>query len=902
MKKALYAFIAITLIGGVAFGFSQSGLLKGNIGIAEVEDLEGNDGGSGGTMDPGIDTTTDDDGGVYMPGDIDLDIPGPGWGGGTTPSCDSEYYLDIYVETEDDENLSSIPESKFTIETSSGTDATSSFDFDNQGSGNYQFDYTGSSPSDSYEVIVDPNGYQSGTVSATINDTCSDVRFGYSIILDYNHSISVKDPSGDNISDATVKTGTSYGTSCSYWAEETKYLCATPDNNSENYQISKTAYVTEQGSFTTSASRSIWNSRLGFSSLLAAAYGPASYSAESLTETPSAKTQALDFGATLGLDSGTYDIDFGYALGLAGTHKAVTLDYAWTITVTDADSGDAITDASVAMSSGTSATCSHVEDGLYWCASSYSSSTSQYPRYTVTATGYDDASGSFTSTRTSATSAGVNQNVELTVLDTTDPASYCESVTISSDDLPLAYDEELGTITIDVEVSATSSDFESSIYTKVYSGDGTLTDTTSGESVYGSTDTYIHEEISGSTTTKSYTYSGGAIGDEILSTAAANCDNTFEITQDAAPAVDEAYELSCSAIDITPDSYEIYLEATSSTLHEFELSWTVIQQLVAVRTAPEWIQRSFAYKHQLNSVIQLATADTLDPLTFTLATMGGGSLYYESDLVTPHTSLTYDVSSAQSDTVTFYYTGATEGDTLYVSSSDLNCSDSLSLGMEEAEVVEEEEEVVEEEIDFSTIEDTDQCDEYPFTDVDDGDDMSPYIYCLAQAGAIQGYGDGTFGPNKYITNAELVKIVVAMTGKPLVSSSTSTDYIDIDGHWAERYIKTAESLDIARPSERIYFGPDDYATRGYLVVLLARAAGETLWGWDESDIPVSDATVNDFYTYALILAMEAEGEVPGVGEETIIQGYADNTFKGGNPIRRDEAAAMLIRAFYAWFL
>ena len=48
--------------------------------------------------------------------------------------------------------------------------------------------------------------------------------------------------------------------------------------------------------------------------------------------------------------------------------------------------------------------------------------------------------------------------------------------------------------------------------------------------------------------------------------------------------------------------------------------------------------------------------------------------------------------------------------------------------------------------------------------------------------------------------------------------------------------------------------------------------------------------------------MEAEGEVPGVGEETIIQGYADNTFKGGNPIRRDEAAAMLIRAFYAWFL
>ena len=37
------------------------------------------------------------------------------------------------------------------------------------------------------------------------------------------------------------------------------------------------------------------------------------------------------------------------------------------------------------------------------------------------------------------------------------------------------------------------------------------------------------------------------------------------------------------------------------------------------------------------------------------------------------------------------------------------------------------------------------------------------------------------------------------------------------------------------------------------------------------------------------------------GEEYIIYGYSDGTFRGENYIQRDEAAAMLIRAFYAWF-
>jgi len=1053
MKKALYALLAIAIIGAIAFGVSNSNLLKGSgfeVATIQTEDGDDGDGDEDFTIDGTDGGTKTIPGGEWTPGGGGGTVPTDPGGGGTT-SCDSEYYLDIYVQDVAENDLTDLDEDDFTIKTSGGTDVSSYFSFDDAQSnyGGYDFDLLSGSAASSYEVTVNPSGYKSATVEVTTNDTCSDYRTGMVITLDYNHSITVYDHEGRETGEASVRTGTSYATECDYWNAQSKYVCTTPDASVDQYRVSLTGYVNKTGNFSdTTTGDATWTGSMGLGETydiddLGDVWGvttttwdredlmgieidptwgmeniPSNWDYDQYTDvtywedtnvfvdefygtgnTDEYYTEAIDFYETIltgtdlvqfetnagyhdflinsyvnayqttpayqasmaetynqggidyssyasmaqyssiyqgytnyrtsfwnfnpmvgltsllaasgstatgaqsaqtgidyttGIDaytpgSSSYSTEYSEASGDESDHKDVTMSqFAWSFAIYDKSTGEAITNANATITaSSTTSDCDHTENGIYWCSeTSYFSSTGKKPSYEISATGYDSESGDFSEARTSRISDPVVEVIYLSTTDTTDPASYCDTIDISSASLPLAYDAtEVGSIDLEVEVIASNSDYAETIELSV---------------IGGTLDAYT-AEVSGTSSYPTFTWTDAAIGD-VVTVTSDYCDSSYiEITQDDAPADDgsEEYELTCSDADITPDSYEIYLSASDDYQHQFKLEWTTVNQLIALQEAPEWIQSAFAVKNEINPLLQLAEEDD-GSITFTIATTGNGDLYYAEDLNTAYTELSYNSTTEENETVIFYYSNADGGDALYVTSSDNNCSDSVTLTEEEEEEVEEEEE--EEEIDFEEIEDIDACDEYPFTDVDDDDDLATYIYCLAQTGAVQGYGDGSYGPGNNITNAELVKIVVAMTGAPLASTSDPTDFLDIEGHWSERYVKTAEALDIARSRENVYFSPDSPATRGYLVTLLARGAEKTLWGWSASDIEATDVSTSDYYAYALILAMDAYGDVPGIGEEAIVQGYSDGSFKGQNNIRRDEAAAMLIRAFYAWYL
>ncbi|MFT7184304.1 MAG: hypothetical protein ACI9QC_000643 [Oceanicoccus sp.] len=925
MKKVLYALLAIAILGGIAFGLSQSNLLKGDFDeITTIEDESGgesNDIWSGGTIETGTDGTGFEPGGV-----LDFNPPTGGTTGGGT-DCEPEYWLSLSVNTVDGNSLDSLTTSKFSVETTSGSDVASQFGFEND-NGEYEFLYSGTSPSDQYNVIVDANGYQEATATVDIISSCSDVRSSTLLEVEYNHTVTLKDHNGNYLNDADVSTGSSYSSTCDYWDEEDKYVCATPDSGDKQYRTAYTGYVTKEGSFISGGKTALEGfssdsrfaskinlfsqtlkslSNLGYANLLAAINGDvrdtssqqnevnaAIDAATAETSTTTSSTETVTEATT----EVTTDLNTLPA-GISSDHKTITMnEFAWTISLTDGS--EYITGATVKMTTPASDTydCDYQENGLYWCSgtSYFTTSGNNTPSYEVSASGYDTETGNFALSRSARTDDGVNQDVVLSLTDNTDPAIYCDTLDISSGDLPLEYDAtEVGYIDFDLEVISSNESFEDEL-TLTVSGSGTI----QGETTYT-------ETVNGTFYYSTYTYSDGSVGDTITASTSYCSDAVLEITQndapvDDGPVYDGEYALSCSSVDITPDAYEIYATASDSYYHEFEIEWTVVEQLIALREAPEWIKRGFAHKHDLNPLIMLSDESGFDPVTLTIATTGNGDLYFE-DKATAYTELSFDIEAAENDSLIFYYSGADGGDSLYVTSSDSACSDSLNL-TEEDEEKEETTTVVEddddEDIDFNEI--IDGCNDYPFTDVDDNDDLAPYIYCLADAGAVQGYGDGSYGPSNQITNAELIKIVVAMTGKSLVSSSTDTDFLDIEGHWAERYIKTAEQNDIARPLENLYFYPDAPADRTFLALALVRAAEQTLWGWDSDDIPFSDVNSTDPEAYAVILLADAEGEVPGVGEETIIEGYSDGTFRGTNSIRRDEAAAMMIRAFYAWFL
>ena len=99
-----------------------------------------------------------------------------------------------------------------------------------------------------------------------------------------------------------------------------------------------------------------------------------------------------------------------------------------------------------------------------------------------------------------------------------------------------------------------------------------------------------------------------------------------------------------------------------------------------------------------------------------------------------------------------------------------------------------------------------------FSDVDNGNAYKTAITTLSKLKIINGYDDGTFGPEKAITRAEFTKIVVFVLGYDHLQSTTE-QFTDLSlSHWANTYVKTAYDLGIINGYDDFTFGPDDPVT------------------------------------------------------------------------------------------
>lgn len=106
-----------------------------------------------------------------------------------------------------------------------------------------------------------------------------------------------------------------------------------------------------------------------------------------------------------------------------------------------------------------------------------------------------------------------------------------------------------------------------------------------------------------------------------------------------------------------------------------------------------------------------------------------------------------------------------------------------------------------------------------FTDTDDA-----AIKALAAAGVIDGYEDGSFKGYNDVTRAEFVKLLTAALKLEAVEGAEA-NFSDIDGHWAEEYIKTFVSKGYVVGYPDGTFRPDDNITRAEIVVVITRVVG-----------------------------------------------------------------------------
>lgn len=100
-----------------------------------------------------------------------------------------------------------------------------------------------------------------------------------------------------------------------------------------------------------------------------------------------------------------------------------------------------------------------------------------------------------------------------------------------------------------------------------------------------------------------------------------------------------------------------------------------------------------------------------------------------------------------------------------------------------------------------------------------------YILQLVQRGAVQGNPDGTFLPNDNISRAAFVKIITVSLGYELEEDKAFTD---TQNHWASKFIGAAvrEGLIIPTEYDNSQFEPNKYITRAEMARIVARALGE----------------------------------------------------------------------------
>jgi hypothetical protein len=168
-----------------------------------------------------------------------------------------------------------------------------------------------------------------------------------------------------------------------------------------------------------------------------------------------------------------------------------------------------------------------------------------------------------------------------------------------------------------------------------------------------------------------------------------------------------------------------------------------------------------------------------------------------------------------------------------------------------------------------------------FSDVPAGAYFYDPVLWLACQGAISGYSDGTFRSGNPTTRAQLTKIVVLAYGWPLLTPAPGhfSDVPPASPFYAT--IETAYARGIIGGYADGTFRPGNDVTRAQLSKIITLAAGWTLLNPAQGhfgDVPPGSAF------FQVVETAYAHG---------IISGYADGSFRPGNPATRAQIAKIV---------
>lgn len=169
-----------------------------------------------------------------------------------------------------------------------------------------------------------------------------------------------------------------------------------------------------------------------------------------------------------------------------------------------------------------------------------------------------------------------------------------------------------------------------------------------------------------------------------------------------------------------------------------------------------------------------------------------------------------------------------------------------------------------------------------FEDVDSGDWYYTAVNALAEAGILSGYGDGTFRPGDTVSRAEFV----AALCQCFQMEAGSSDFSDVEGHWAQEYIEAATSAGWLSGFEDGTFRPDADIQRCQVTPIMNKALDRTGDGF------AADRNTQEFLDvptghWAFLHIAEAADPVEdeGGGDDPSVDPPGGSDFEVGQTVR-----------------
>lgn len=135
-------------------------------------------------------------------------------------------------------------------------------------------------------------------------------------------------------------------------------------------------------------------------------------------------------------------------------------------------------------------------------------------------------------------------------------------------------------------------------------------------------------------------------------------------------------------------------------------------------------------------------------------------------------------------------------------------------------------------------------------DVNSNDWYYKPIYYLASKGLMNGYQDGTFKPNNYITRAEFIKLATQVAG--FEDSGINVSFSDVNSYdWFYNYVKAGISKNFINGYSDNTFRPKNYISRAEATKIVDQIVGRTLeYEYTYKDVYYSDVpTTHWAYPY-----------------------------------------------------